>query len=106
MKNIDTTIDYEALLEEAKRVHKVYAERCDKHRSKYNARIDASGRIIGFPPAIKEELQKLYGDWCKWLNDNLKARGLHLKKNLMGAPIAIFAVLAGDEDAVCIAENT
>ena len=105
MKNIDTTIDYEALLEEAKRVHRSYTENCDKYKDQYDTTPDENGNCNGFPKEVRETLEGFYNGWKKWIQENINDRGLHLRRNIMGAPIAIYLVVAGDDKAVYLAEN-
>lgn len=105
MKNIDTTIDYEALLEEAKRVHRSYTENCDKYKDQYDPTFDENGNLRGFPKEVRDTLKGFHDGWKKWIQENINDRGLHLRRNMMGTPIAIYLVVAGNDEAVYLAEN-
>ena len=105
MKKIDTTIDYEALLEEAKRVHRSYTENCDKYKNQYDTTPDENGNCKGFPKDVRDTLKGFYDGWKKWIKENINDRGLHLRRNMMGTPIAIYLVVAGDDKSVYLAEN-
>ena len=92
MKNIDTTIDYDALLEEAKEQYRAYNGELEKRRCFWNPDPDN----YGFPESIQKEVEAFHKKCVEWEKENITSKGLILKMNLVGAPIAILAVLAGD----------
>ena len=92
MNTIDATIDYDALLEEAKEQYRAYNGELEKRRGFWNPDPDN----YGFPESIQKEVEAYHKKWEDWQTENITSKGLILKMNLVGAPIAILAVLAGD----------
>ncbi len=66
---------------------------------------DENGNLRGFPKDVRDTLKGFYDGWKKWIQENINDRGLHLRRNMMGTPIAIYLVVAGDDKAVYLAEN-
>ena len=92
MNTIDATIDYDALLEEAKEQYRAYNGELEKRREFWRTDPDD----YGFPELIQKEVETFTQKWVDWQRDSITSKGLILKKNIVGAPIAILAVLAGD----------
>lgn len=88
---IDQSIDYDALLEEAKSQHAKYRANVDPFKSQYCCDPDH----IGFPKDIQAKITSFYNEWLAWLSENITSKGLHLHTNMLGSPCAISITLAG-----------
>lgn len=86
---IDLTIDFNALLEEAKSQHKVYVDTVNPLRSKYDVEKHC------FPPEIHAKINAALDKWMNWCGKNINTRGLELNCNMLGQPVGISACLAG-----------
>jgi len=91
MSKIDLTIDFDALLEEAKQKRKEYDDVIDKWRHTYIA----EPGILDYPPEVKPILKAARDKYIDWLTDNITGRGLKLEEDMFGRPVAISAILAG-----------
>ena len=87
---IDFTLDFDAILEEAKQKRKEYDDIVDKHRHTYNC--DPS--VMSYPPKVKPILKAAHEKWLAWVKANITSRGLGLVEDALGRPTAITAVLA------------
>ena len=90
--NIDMTIDFDALLEEAKAKRKEYDEVIDKYRHTY---IMEPGLMDYYPDEVKPILIEARDKYLDWIDKNITKRGLSLELDMLSRPIAITAVLAG-----------
>jgi len=86
---IDLTIDFDALLKEAKVQYKAYTNTVDPLRTKYDVEKHC------FPPEIQAKLQAAFDKWMDWCEENINSRGLTLNTNMLGQPIGISACLVG-----------
>lgn len=86
---IDLTIDFNALLEEAKAQHKIYEDTVDPLRKKYDV------ETMCFSPEIQAKLNAAFDKWLDWCEKNINSRGLELNCNMLGQPVGISACLAG-----------
>ena len=81
------------LLDEAKAKHQEYACKIDECRPFY--KIDFGNGVMGYPPEIQEKVDQATRNWTTWVHDNIEGRGLTLETDMLGAPVAIIAILAG-----------
>ena len=89
---IDQSIDYDALLEEAKSQHAKYKANVDQFKDQYCY----DPNHIGFPKDIQAKVTAFYNEWLAWIDENITSKGLHLHTNILGAPCAISTTLAGE----------
>ena len=86
---IDLTIDFNALLEEAKAQHKIYEDTVDPLRKKYDV------ETMCFSHEIQAKLNAAFNKWLDWCEKNINSRSLELNCNMLGQPVGISACLAG-----------
>ena len=90
--SIDLTIDFEELLEKAKRRFEVYKKDLRELDKKVSKRKIVDGRNIAL---------ELHMDYSKWIKENIQDKGLSLDTELFsGEPVAIVGVLAGKPETL------
>ena len=93
---IDFTIDFDALLEEAKAKRKEHDDVIDKWRHTWHCKELKSGRLkMGYPPKVDAIIHKSADKWEQWVKTNIHDRGLELLVDMHNRPTAITAVLTG-----------
>jgi len=94
--NIDLTIDFDALLEEAKAKRKEHEDVIAKWRHTWSCKeLKSGGLKMGYPPKVTAIIHKSADKWEQWVKTNIHDRGLELWDDALGMPVAITAVLAG-----------
>lgn len=94
--NIDLTIDFDALLEEAKAKRKEHDDVCATWRHTFFCKeLKSGGLKMGYPPKVAAIIYKSYDKWEQWVKTNIHDRGLELELDMLNRPTAITAVLAG-----------
>lgn len=86
---IDFTIDFNALLEEAKAQRKIYEDTVKLLQKEYDV------EKMCFPPEIQAKLKAALDKWRDWSKENINDLGLELNCDIMGRPVGISACLAG-----------
>ena len=86
---IDLTIDFDALLKEAKAQYKIYKNTVEPLRKKYNVEKNC------YSPEIRIELNAAFDKWMDWCQQNINNLGLELNCDMFGKPVGISACLAG-----------
>jgi hypothetical protein len=92
--NIDFTIDFDKLLQEAQLKREEYEKTVDSVRPSYIC----DPAVMDYPPAEKNVLKAARKAWLAWVDANITSRGLDLHEDMLGRPIAITAVLAGKKN--------
>lgn len=89
--NIDMTLDYDKLLEEAKARYAKVLELSDRLRPAFMC-----GDAATLDP-IRKEYDKAWKGWEQWCKKNIRNRRLKLEKDFVNkdVPIGISAVLSG-----------
>jgi len=91
---IDLRTDFDALLYLAQVKHEEYEKVIDECRPHYKIDVE-NGVPIGYPPDVRAKINEAREQWEQWVKTNIHDRGLELCSDMLGAPCAITAVLAG-----------
>ena len=91
---VDLTIDFNALLEEAKAQRKVYEDTVELLKKKYVDEKYLDEKTC-YSPEIQAEINAAFDKWMDWCQKNIYDRGLELNCNMRGIPVGISACLAG-----------
>lgn len=89
---IDFETDFDALLCLAQAEHEKYEKVVDEHRHTYAAKPEA----LGYPDDVKSILRAAREKWDGWIKKSIKDRGLDLEEDMLGRPVGVSAVLAGE----------
>ena len=94
--DIDLTIDFDALLEEAKAKRKEFDDVRAKWSHTFSCKeLKRGGLKMGYPPKVVAIIHESLDKWNQWVKTNIHDRGLELWDEVLGNPCAITAVLAG-----------
>lgn len=84
--------DFDALLCLAQAKHEEYERAMQLYQCTYVAKPE----VLGYPDNVKSILHAAREKWDGWIKKNIKGRGLDLEADMLGRPVGISAVLAGE----------